>query len=84
MLINTETIIDFWEIRGAPEWPECNVCALGPPRAADRKCGEPRATAAGCITCIMGTGAPYNVCADILSVKLGQETFFTCPRPLLY
>lgn len=78
MLINAETIIDFWEIRGVPEWPGCNVCALEPPR------GELRATAAGCITCIMETGATYNVCADILSVKLGQEAFFTRPSPLLY
>lgn len=84
MLINTEKIIDFWKIRGVPGWPECNVCALGPPRAADHRCGGLRAAAAGCITCIMGTGAPCNACADILSVKLGQETFFTRPSPLLY
>lgn len=43
--------------------------------------GGLRATAAGCITCIMDTGAAFNVCADILSVKLGQEAFVTRPGP---
>lgn len=43
MLITTEKIIDFWKIRGVPEWPGWDVCALGPSRAAGRKCGELRA-----------------------------------------
>lgn len=24
MLINTEKIMDFWKIRGVPEWPGCD------------------------------------------------------------